>query len=265
MTNINDDIYETADISFRHFSTHKPGARPKPKAAERIIQVSKFSNYKCNPKTLLLFKRFRNPLIAENETIVCHFLCDEILDAHLDRLDIGYRVKTNGHSQWHFQRNWNGCIPCDTELFLREGFSQFFSKIVDLDTGNQWYSENFDSASRYDSAYKPTLTEPAALYTSDILEKIKIYTSQVINPKIEICNEEGTEFLPLIAGMRMTRRPHFLIAIAESEDERLSYFLIMDSVTQKPVGVFTSDNCPERKYFLYVLNAEDMDYQNKMI
>lgn len=265
MTNTIDDIYETADISFRHFSTHKPGVKPKPKAVERIIESLKFNNFNCNPKTLLLFKRFRNPQIAENETIACHFLRDEILDAHLDRLEIGYRVETNGHSQWHFQRNWNGCIPGDTELFLREGFSQFFSKIVDLDTGNQWNSEIFDSASRYDSAYKPTLNEPVALYTTDILEKIRPYTSQVENPRIEICNEEAKEFLPLIAGMRMTKRPHFLIAISETNEKRLSYFLILNSVTQKPVGVFTSDNCPERKYFLYVLNAEDNDYQNKMI
>lgn len=265
MINDIDELFCDNELKFRNFSKSVPVKIPVISKQDKYVNSLKFRNYKCNPKHLLLIKRYINQNIDPYEYIACHFLANEQIDKHLDRLGLGHRVETVGHSQWHFRRALIGTQPDEAELYFLENFSQLFSNIVDLDTGKNWKYEKPFSDSRFDLLYKKPLTEPACLYTTSLKEAMEPYTSKIPNCEIELIHESGASSEPLQRGMFQTLKPHTTFMLGEKDADKISCFLIVDSETCKVVGAFTNDSNPDRRAFLYALRLEQEDFANKMV
>lgn len=257
-------FFNDQDIDFRDFSKSIPTNIQKIAQKDKYINFDRFNDFKRDPSELLLFKRYRNLKIDSTESIACHFRSNEIIDTHLDRLGLGHRVLTSGHSQWHFQRGSKASIS-DQEIYLRENFSQLFSKIVDLDTGQTWRYEKKLTVDRFNLLYKQPLPEPASLYTTDLIEALKPYTSKIPNCEIELIHESGVSSEPLKLGMFQTLKPHTTLTLRQKGAEKISCFLIVDSALCKVVGVFTNDSNPDRRAFLYALRLEQEDFVNQMV
>ena len=259
------DFFSESDLRFRDFTKCIPINIPAITKQDKYVNSLKFNNYKCNPKHLLLIKRYKNEKIDKHEYIACHFLPNDAIDTHLDRLALGHRVETIGHSQWHFRRGIAGTQPDEAELYFLENFSQLFSNIVDLDTGKNWRYEKPFNDSRFDLLYKKPLTEPASLYTTDLIEALEPYTSQIPHCEIKLIHESGVSSEPLQLGMFQTLKPHTTLMLHEKGDNQISCFAIVDSVLCKVVGAFTNDSNPDRRAFLYALRLEHEDFINKMV
>ena len=243
-----------------------------PRKCNRITQ-SFIKNYaktlKCDPKEILLFERYSDAAISEYEFISCHYLPNENIDTHLDRLEIGYRVSTKGHSQWRFKRN----IEKDKNLsegekYFSETFCQLFSRAVDVTDGHEHLSRKnteFNPDKRYDTLYKKPLQTPVIIYSTDVRIKLKRLTDQLINPVIEIAEEAGFPFSTLKAGVITTKKPHILVKIREDKSDEVIYLAILDSITLDINGVVQSKHSPEWINFFMVINAENEDYQNEMV
>ncbi|KPW47343.1 Unknown protein sequence [Pseudomonas syringae pv. broussonetiae] len=260
-----DDLLCENDLPFRHFCKSVPVKTPAITKVDKYVNSLKFRNYKCNPKHLLLIKRYRNDKIDKHEYIACHFLPNEAIDTHLDRLALGHRVETIGHSQWHFRRALKGIQPDEAELYFLENFSQLFSNIVDLDTGKNWKYEKSFTDSRFDLLYKKPLAEPASLYTTSLIEAMEPYTSQIPNCEIELIHESGKSSEPLKRGMFQTLKPHTMLMLREKGADKISCFIIIDSASCEVVGAFTNDSNPDRRAFLYALRLEQEDFVNQMV
>jgi hypothetical protein len=260
-----DDFFDENDLLFRDFTKCIPIKIPVITQQDKYVNSLKFNNYKCNPKNLLLIKRYKNEKIDKYEYIACHFLANEAIDTHLDRLALGHRVETNGHSQWHFRRAVMGTQPDEAELYFLENFSQLFSNIVDLDTGKNWRYEKPFNDSRFDLLYKKPLTEPASLYTTSLIEAVEPYTTRIPNCEIELIHESGASSELLQRGMYQTLKPHTTLMLREQGAKKISCFLIVDSASCKVVGSFTNDRNPDRRAFLYALRLEQEDFANKMV
>ena len=243
-----------------------------PRKCNRITQ-SFIKNYaktlKCNPKDILIFERYSDAVISEYEFISCHYLPNENIDIHLDRLEIGYRVNTKGHSQWRFKRNIEKDKNLsDDEKYFSDSFCQLFARAVDVTDGHEHLSRKnteFNPAKRYDSLYKRPLQTPAIVYTSDLCIKLKHLTDKLINPVIEIAEEAGFPFNTLKAGVITTKKPHVLVKIREDKSDDVIYLVILDSVTLAINGTVQSKHSPEWINFFMVINAENEDYQNEMV
>lgn len=260
-----DDFFDENDLRFRNFTKCIPIKIPVITHQDKYVNSLKFNNYKCNPKHLLLIKRYKNEKIDKHEYIACHFLPNVATDTHLDRLALGHRVETIGHSQWHFRRAIAGTQPDEAELYFLENFSQLFSNIVDLDTGKNWKYEKPFNDSRFDQLYKKPLTEPASLYTTDLIEAMEPYTSKIPHYEIELIHDSGVSSEPLRLGMFQTLKPHTTLMLREKGGDRISCFVIVDSALCKVVGVFTNDSNPDRRAFFYALRLEQEDFINKMV
>ena len=243
-----------------------------PRKCHRITQSlikSYAKTLKCDPKEILLFERYSDTAISEYEFISCHYLTNENIDPHLDRLEIGYRVNTKGHSQWRFKRN----IEKDKnlsegEMYFSESFCQLFARAVDVTNGHEHLSRkntDFNSDKRYDTLYKKPLQTPVIIYTSDVCIKLKRLTDQLINPVIEIADEAGFPFNTLKAGIITTRKPHVFVKIREDKSDEVIYLAILDSLTLAISGIVQSKHSPEWNNFFMVINAENEDYQNQMV
>lgn len=243
-----------------------------PRKCHRITQTF-IKNYaktlKCDPRYILIFERYSDAAISEYEFISCHYLPNENIDTHLDRLEIGYRVNTKGHSQWRFKRN----IEKDKnisegEKYFSDSFCQLFSRAVDVTNGHEHLSRKnteFNPEKRYDTLYKKPLQTSAIIYTSDVCMKLKSLTDQLINPVIEIAEEAGFPFNTLKAGVITTNKPHILVKIREDKSDEVIYLVILDSITLDINGILQSKHSPEWINFFMVINAENEDYQNQMV
>lgn len=243
-----------------------------PRKCNRITQTF-IKNYaktlKCDPRNILIFERYSDTTISEYEFISCHYLLNENIDTHLDRLEIGYRVNTKGHSQWRFKRN----IEKDKNLsegekYFSDSFCQLFERAVDVTNGHEHLSRKnteFKPDNRYDTLYKKPLQAPAIIYTSDVCVKLKRLTDQLINPVIEIAEEAGFPFNILKAGVITTKKPHILVKIREEKSDEVIYLAILDSQSLVISGIVQSKHSPEWKNFFMVINAENEDYQNEMV
>ena len=243
-----------------------------PRKCNRITQ-SFIKNYaktlKCNPKDILIFERYSDAVISEYEFISCHYLPNENIDIHLDRLEIGYRVNTKGHSQWRFKRNIEKDKNLsDDEKYFSDSFCQLFARAVDVTDGHEHLSRKnteFNPAKRYDSLYKRPLQTPAIVYTSDLCIKLKHLTDKLINPVIEIAEEAGFPFNTLKAGVITTKKPHVLVKIREDKSDEVIYLAILDSLTLAINGIVQSKHSSEWNNFFMIINAENEDYQNEMV
>jgi len=265
MTHNIDDFFAEDDLRFRDFTKCIPIKTPVITLNDKYVNSLKFNNYKCNAKHILLIKRYRNEKIDKHEYIACHFLPNEAIDTHLDRLALGHRVETNGHSQWHFRLALAGTQPDEAELYFIENFSQLFSNIVDLDTGKNWKYEKPFNDSRFNLLYKKPLSEPASLYTTSLTEAMKPYTAQIPNCEIELIHESGKSSEPLQRGMFQTLKPHTMLMLREKGADKISSFIIVDSAMCKVIGAFTNDGNPDRRAFLYALRLEQEDFVNQMV
>ena len=243
-----------------------------PRKCNRITQTF-IKNYaktlKCDPKEILIFERYSDTAISEYEFISCHYLANDNIDTHLDRLEIGYRVSTKGHSQWRFKRNIEKDKNLsDDEKYFSDSFCQLFARAVDVTNGHEHLSRKnteFNSDIRYDSLYKKPLQTAVIVYTSDLCMKLKHLTDQLINPVIEIAEEAGFPFNRLKAGVITTKKPHILVKIREDKIDEVIYLAILDSQTLAISGIVQSKHSPEWINLLMVINAENEDYQNEMV
>lgn len=262
MTYDNDDFFSDNDLTFRHFSKSRPIKQPNITQQDKYINSLKFINYKCNPKHLLLLKRYRNEKIDKHEYIACHFLSNELIDTHLDRLSLGHRVETNGHSQWHFRRSLIAGKPDEAELYFQDNFSQLFSNIIDLDTGKKWKYEEPFSDKRFDLLYKKPLIESASIYTTDLMEALEPYTCLIPDYQIEHENNEIAGYLQ--RGMFQTTKPHITFMLRQKGGQAM-FFIILDSSSCKVIGVITKEDKAVNRAYFYKMRLEHEDFTNKMV
>ncbi|GFZ62107.1 hypothetical protein PSE10A_46180 [Pseudomonas amygdali pv. eriobotryae] len=239
--------------------------------------------FNCDSKAIMLFKRERNPCVSDYELISCHFLSDEKLDLHLDKLGIGSRIETKGHSKWLFHRSIetvsgpNGKFqrPGITELYFLENFSQFFAKVVDYDTLAVFDIDGYTPKRRDNLLYKAPLQNEAMVYVSDILDKTKPYYQNLEMPTVELMDNSGikSQSMTLISheqsseifrGIFETKKPHLIVAIHGANESRTKYLIHLDTLTLEIIGVYQPQvkNTDQRNFFA-VFDAEDKEFREQ--
>ncbi|WP_147480968.1 hypothetical protein [Pseudomonas caricapapayae] len=224
--------------------------------------------FNCDSKSFMLFKRERNPKISDYEIISCHFLSDEKIDLHLDKIGIGSRVNTIGHSKWIFNRSSE-----INELYLTENFSQFFSHVVDYDTQAIFDIEGYTEERRDNLLYKAPLKTEHRVYCSDVLEETKQYYNRLKNPRVELIGDTGylddmkilisnEQNANIYRGIHSTKKPHLILAIHEADEERVKYLIHLDTLTCKIIGVYNHTLNKDRRNFFAVFDAEDKAFRN---
>lgn len=250
----------------------------KPINRKKIIRYSR--EFNCDPKHIMLFKREYHPLISSHELISCHFIEDESLDRHLDRLDIGFRNTTEGHSKWVFPRNSQTIknqkigLP---ELYFTENFAHFFKYVVDVDTEAVFTIDEFTTQRREDLMYNPPLKTNQLVYVSDILKTTKQHHQGVEKPILQLINGSGylDDYVELInsendthlfRGIYETNKPHLLLILATKSDKgTIQYlkFILLDTKTLRVIDVYSNSYQPDRRNFLLVCGAEDEDFRKQ--
>ncbi|RMN15475.1 hypothetical protein [Pseudomonas savastanoi] len=239
--------------------------------------------FNCDSKAIMLFKRERNPCVSDYELISCHFLSDEKLDLHLDKLGIGSRIETKGHSKWLFHRSVetvsgpNGKFqrPGITELYFLENFSQFFAKVVDYDTLAVFDIEGYSPKRRDNLLYKAPLQEKAMVYISDILEKTKPYYQNLELPTVELMDNSGIlsqsmtllsheESSEIYRGVFETQKPHIIVAIHTPSETKVRYLIHIDTLSLEIIGVYQPHlrNTDLRNFFA-VFDTEDKEFREQ--
>lgn len=250
----------------------------KPINRKNIIRYSR--EFICDPKHVMLFKREFHPLISQHELISCHFIEDELLDRHLDRLEIGFRNTTEGHSKWVFPRealSRNKQKIGLPELYFTENFAHFFKYVVDVDSEAVFKIEEFNKQRREDLMYKPPLEKNHLVYISDILESTKEFCQNVEKPILQLINGSGflDDYVELInsenptnlfRGIYETKKPHLLLILTTQETgEQKQYlkFIIIDTKSLRIIDVYSNSYQPDRRNFLLVCSAEDEDFRKQ--
>lgn len=249
----------------------------KPVNRKLIIHYSK--EFNCNAKHVMLFKRELHPQISDHELISCHFIEDESLDRHLERLDVGFRNTTAGHSKWVFPRSLpsrnkkEAALP---ELYFTENFAHFFKYVVDLDTEAVFTIEEFTAQRREDLMYKLPLKTDKIVYISDILESTRHYFIDIEKPVLRLINDSGLldDYVELInsedathlyRGTYATKKPHLVLLLCElGSESTIQYlkFIVIDTLSMRIINAYSNSYQPDRRNFFLVSRAEDEDFRN---
>ncbi|RMO65430.1 hypothetical protein ALQ37_200067 [Pseudomonas syringae pv. aptata] len=239
--------------------------------------------FNCDSKDIMLFRRERNSFVSERELISCHFLSDEKLDLHLDKLGIGSRIETKGHSKWLFHRSIETVIgpngkfqrPGITELYFLENFCQFFAKVVDYDTLAVFDIEGYSPTRRDNLLYKAPLQNEAIVYVSDILERTKPYYQDIETPTVELMDNSGIQsqsmtlgscekISDIFRGVFETKKPHLIVAIYAPSETKVRYLIHIDTLSLEIIGVYQPNlrNTDLRNFFA-VFDAEDKEFREQ--
>ncbi|KTB91594.1 hypothetical protein AO073_01595 [Pseudomonas syringae ICMP 11293] len=248
----------------------------KPINRKKIIRYSR--EFICDPKHILLFKREFHPAISQHELISCHFIEDENLDRHLDRLNIGFREAIEGHSKWIFPRNIRSRnnqqigLP---EQYFTENFCHFFKYVIDVDTEAVFKIEEFSTQRREDLMYKPPLYTEQLVYVSDVIELVKPYSNALEKQIVQLINDSGyiDDYVNLVnsvdeteiySGIYTTKKPHLALIISEPQQDKTvahQKFILVDTQSLKIVGVYSNSYQPDRRNFFLITEAENEDFR----